>query len=119
VPLHAVGTPALPDLLNGSATLLGSTSVRWEGGIGTAALYRSEDGRLVGLFAGEAPAFDVSWPTGAMVDGHPTVFWQSGPYAYALSGGMTEAELLDLARRAMPQPWASFIHSTTEGVPHG
>ena len=26
------------------------------------------------------------------------MFWQSGPYAYALSGGMSEAELLDLAR---------------------
>jgi anti-sigma factor RsiW len=118
-PLHANGAAPLADLLDGSATLLASTAVRWEGGSGVAALYRGEDGRLVGLFAGEAPAFDVSWPTGAMVDGHPIVFWQSGPHAYALSGGMSEAELLDLARRAMPRPWASFIHSTTEGVPHG
>jgi anti-sigma factor RsiW len=84
------------------------------------ALYRTADGTLLSLFAGEAPEFDVTWPRGAVVEGHPTVFWQNGPYAYALSGAMAEAELLDLAQRAVPSPWASFVHRpTNEGVPHG
>jgi anti-sigma factor RsiW len=114
------GVVPLPELLDDKATLLATDAVKWEGGTGLAALYRTGDGRLVSLFAAEAPAFDVTWPRGAVVDGHPTVFWQSGPYAYALSGGMAEAELLDLAQRAVPRPWALFVHHpTNEGVPHG
>lgn len=114
------GEVPLPELLDGTASLLATKAVTWEGGTGVTALYRTGDGRLVSLFAGEAPGFDVTWPRGAMVAGHPTVFWQSGPYAYALSGGMGEAELLDLAQRAVPRPWALFVHHpSNEGVPHG
>ena len=114
------GEVPLPELLDGTASLLATNAVTWEGGTGVTALYRVGDGRLVSLFAGEAPGFDVTWPRGAMVAGHPTVFWQSGPYAYALSGGMGEAELLDLAQRAVLRPWALFVHpSTKEGAPHG
>ncbi|MGE3292587.1 MAG: anti-sigma factor [Geminicoccaceae bacterium] len=114
------GAVPLPELLDDRATLVATQAVKWEGGTGLAALYRTGEGRLVSLFAAEAPAFDVVWPSGALVDGHPTVFWQSGPYAYALSGGMAEAELLDLAQRAVPRPWTLFVqHPTNEGVPHG
>ena len=81
----------LPELLDDRLTLLASETVEWEGGTGLAALYRTGDGKLVSLFAAEAPAFEVTWPRGAVVDGHPTVFWQSGPYAYALSGGAAES----------------------------
>ena len=84
------------------------------------ALFRTAGGEPVSLFAGEAPDFDVLWPRSAMVQGHTTVFWQTGPYAYALSGGVAESVLLELARQAGPRPWASFIRlSPTEGAPHG
>ena len=40
--------------------------------------------------------------------------------ATALSGGVAESVLLELARQAGPRPWASFIRlSPTEGAPHG
>jgi anti-sigma factor RsiW len=114
------GAVPLPELLDAGSTLLASETVDWEGGTGLAALYRTGEGQLVSLFAAEAPAFEVTWPRGATVDGHPTVFWQSGPYAYAMSGGMAESDLLDLAHRAVPQPWALFVHHPNhEGVPHG
>ncbi len=111
-----VPLPALGDSLR----LVGFEPVHWEGGTGLAALYRTERGEPVTLFAGEAPDFDVLWPRSALVEGHTTVFWQTGPYAYALSGGVPDHVLLDLARLAGPRPWASFIHlSPTEGAPHG
>jgi anti-sigma factor RsiW len=106
--------------LGGSAQLVGSDLVRWEGGTGMVALFRTEGGELISLFAAEAPGFDVVWPRTARVRGHATVFWQTGPFAYALSGGPSEDVLLDLARKAAPRPWASFVRSpATEGAPHG
>jgi anti-sigma factor RsiW len=100
--------------------LVAADLVPWEGATALVARYRSPQGADVALFAVEAPDFDVLWPRSANVQGHPTVFWQTGPYAYALSGGVGEAVLLDLARDAGPRPWASFIlTSPTQGAPHG
>ena len=111
-----VPLPALGDLVR----LVGSDLVHWEGGTGMVALFRTAGGEPISLFAGEAPDFDVLWPRSAMVQGHTTVFWQTGPYVYALSGGVAESVLLELARQAGPRPWASFIRlSPTEGAPHG
>lgn len=116
----AVGGLPLPPLLDDRAALVATETVEWAGGNGLTALYRTGDGRLVSLFAGEAAEFDVTWPRGAVVEGHPTVFWQSGPHVYALSGEMPEAELLELARRAVPQPWTLFVNPSIEkGAPHG
>lgn len=113
------GEVPLPEF-GGSVRLVGFEPVHWEGGTGMVALYRTAAGEAVSLFAGEAPDFDVLWPRAALVEGHTTVFWQTGPYAYALSGGVPEPVLLELARKAGPRPWASFIlPSTTEGAPHG
>lgn len=113
------GEVPLPDF-GSSLRLVSSDLVDWEGGTGMVALFRTTDGQLVGLFAGEAPDFDVRWPRSAHIQGHTTVFWQTGPYAYALSGGVAESVLLDLARQAGPRPWASFLRtSPTPGAPHG
>ena len=57
-------------------------------------LYRFGDGALVSLLAAEAGSFAVTWPQPAAVNGRPTVFWQTGPFAYAVSGDIPEAELL-------------------------
>ena len=111
VPLPALGH---------SVRLVGSELVPWEGGTGMVALLRIAGSEPIALFAGEAPDFDVLWPRSAVIQGRTTVFWQTGPYAYALSGGVAESVLLDLARQAGPRPWASFLRpSPTQGVPHG
>ena len=100
--------------------LVGSDLVAWQGGTALVVLYRTAADEPVTLFAGEAGDFDVLWPRSATVEGHTTVFWQTGPYAYALSGGVDEAVLLELAREAGFGPWASFIRtSPTQGAPHG
>ncbi len=106
--------------LGGTLRLVGSDLVAWRGGNALVALYRTAAGEPITLFAGEAADFDVLWPRSATVQGHTTVFWQTGPYAYALSGGVDEAALLELAREAGFRPWASFIGtSPTHGAPHG
>ena len=111
-----VPLPVLGDALR----LVGSDLVAWEGGTGMVALYRTEQGQPITLFAGEADGFDVLWPRSATVQGHTTVFWQAGPYAYALSGELEESVLLELAQEAGLRPWASFIRSSsTQGAPHG
>ena len=113
------GDVPLPELpLDGR--LVHTASVSWQGGTALAALYRTTSGKLVSLFAGEAPAFDVVWPRGTTIDGRPTVFWQTGPYVYALSGALPATELLAIARAAVPRPWALFDRSPpTEDAPHG
>lgn len=111
-----VPVPPLGDGLR----LVGSDLVAWQGGTALVVLYRTGADEPVTLFAGEAGDFDVLWPRSATVEGHTTVFWQTGPYAYALSGGVDEAVLLELAREAGFRPWASFIRtSPTQGAPHG
>jgi anti-sigma factor RsiW len=113
------GDVPLPDL-GASLRLVASDLVEWEGGTGMVALFRTAAGEPVGLFAGEAPDFDVVWPRAATLQGHITVFWQTGPYGYALSGDVSESVLLDLARQAGPRPWAFFVRTApTEGAPHG
>jgi anti-sigma factor RsiW len=106
--------------LGDSLRLVGSDLVGWQGGTALVALYRTTQGDPITLFAGEAAGFDVLWPRSATVQGHTTVFWQTGPYAYALSGGVEETVLLELAREAGFRPWASFLRtSPTQGAPHG
>lgn len=83
-------------------------------------LYRFGDGALVSLLAAEAGSFAVTWPQSAAVNGRPTVFWQTGPFAYAVSGDIPEAELLAIARRAVPGPWPQFNSpSPTKETPYG
>ena len=113
------GDVPVPDLGAGYA-LVASELIPWQGGTALVARLRGPQGQDVALFAAEAPDFDVVWPEGATVEGRSIVFWQTGPYAYALSGGGGEAVLLELAQLAGPRPWASFLHrSPTQGAPHG
>jgi anti-sigma factor RsiW len=101
---------------------VGSDFVPWDGGTAVVAVYRSghEGGDVVMLFAAEAPSFAVSPPEAARVHGSTTVFWQAGPFAYALNGTLAEAELLAIARAAAPRPWSSLTRhrSSTEGANH-
>jgi anti-sigma factor RsiW len=101
---------------------VGSDLVPWDGGTAVVAVYRGGQGGgdVVTLFAAEAPSFDVSLPEAAPVHGSTTVFWQAGPFAYALNGTLPEAELLAIARAAAPRPWSSLTHHrpSTEGANH-
>jgi anti-sigma factor RsiW len=100
---------------------VGSDLVPWDGGTAVVAVYRSGRGDdVVTLFAAEAPSFAVSPPEAAPVHGRATVFWQAGPFAYALNGTLPEAELLAIARAVAPRPWSGLNHhrSSTEGANH-
>jgi anti-sigma factor RsiW len=113
------GEVPIPNL-GADAHLLRVQPVPTADGAGMASLYRLGSGALVSLLVAEAGSFAVTWPQPATVNGRPTVFWQAGPFAYALSGEVPGAELLGIARRAAPGPWPEFDSpSPTEGTPHG
>jgi anti-sigma factor RsiW len=100
---------------------VGSDLVPWDGGTAVVAIYRGGRGDdVVTLFAAEAPSFAVSPPETARAHGRATVFWQAGPFAYALNGTLPEAELLAIARAVAPRPWSSLTprRSSTEGANH-
>lgn len=113
-----VPLPTLPDGL----VFLGSDLVRGDGGTGLLALFDAGRGRLVTLFATEVDSFTVAGPQAATAHGDSTVFWQLGHFAYALNGGLPEAELLAIARTAAAtRPWAGILHLTPSfsGDNHG
>jgi anti-sigma factor RsiW len=99
---------------------VGSDLVPWDGGTAVVAVYRGDRGdSVVTLFAAEALSFAVSPPEAAPVHGSTTVFWQAGPFAYALNGTLPEAELLAIASAVAPRPWSSLTHHpSTEGANH-
>ncbi|HEX6012417.1 MAG TPA: hypothetical protein VFY87_11570 [Geminicoccaceae bacterium] len=100
---------------------VGSDLMPWDGGTAVVAIYRGGRGDdVVTLFAAEAPSFAVSPPEAARAHGRATVFWQAGPFAYALNGTLPEAELLAIARAVAPRPWSSLTpqRSSTEGANH-
>ena len=81
-------------------------------------LYRFGDGALVSFLAAEAASFAVTWPQSAAVNGRPTVFWQTGPFAYAVSGDIPEAELLGDRPPSGARSLATIqLPSPTEGTP--
>ena len=111
-----VPLPALGDGLR----RLGTELVPWDGGTAVVVLYRSGEGELVSLFAAEAGSFAVAAPAAAHLRDRTTVFWQTGPFAYALTAGLPDSRLLGIARHAAPRPWAVFDPTpSTEGATHG
>jgi anti-sigma factor RsiW len=113
---RALPVPALGNGLR----VLGSDLVPWGGGTAELVLYRAGADELVGLFVAEAGSFAVAAPQAASLHGLPTVYWQVGPIAYAVTGSVPEAELLAIARAAAPRPWAGFdLHPPTEEAING
>jgi len=53
----------------------------------------------VSLFAAQVPAFDVVSPTLARLDQAKAVYWQTGPYAYALTGDASDTAIEKAAGR--------------------
>jgi len=88
--------------LRGGLRLLGSDLVPWDGGAAVLALYDAGGGRVVTLFAAEAETLEASPPRASPGPGLAAVFWRAGPFAYALSGDLPEADLLAIAREAAP-----------------
>jgi anti-sigma factor RsiW len=99
---------------------VGGDLVPWNGGTAVVELYRTAAGDLVSLFAAEAGSFAVTSPQVAAVAGGAAVYWQAGPFAYALTGALPDARLLDIAGHAAPRPWTGFDFSLPiEGATHG
>ena len=94
-PGSEVPLPALGDGLR----RLGTELVPWDGGTAVVVLYRSGDGRAGQPVRRRGRQLRRR---GARrrhtVRGRTTVFWQTGPFAYALTGGLPEPELLAIAR---------------------
>jgi anti-sigma factor RsiW len=94
--------------------------VPWDGGTALLAVYADRHGGVVTLFAAEVDSFAVTAPEAAAVRGLPTVFWQHGPFAYALNGALPAADLLAIARVAAPRPWTGTQnHTHISGETHG
>jgi anti-sigma factor RsiW len=109
MPLAAPRTGGLVPVptLRGGLRLLGSDLVPWDGGAAVLAVYDAGGGRVATLFAAEAETLEASPPRASPGPGLATVFWQAGPFAYALSGDLPEADLLAIARAAAPPPRAA------------
>lgn len=86
---------------------VGSDLAPWDGGIALVALYEAPEGDLVSLFAAKSTSFAVEAPRAAELHGVTSVFWREGPFAYALSGKIPQAELLAIAQGAAAVPWSS------------
>lgn len=113
------GEVPMPDLGPG-VRFLGSDLVPWDGGIALVALHDAGQGHLVTLFAAEVQSFAVEPPQAAEVQGHPTVFWQQGRFAYALNGLVPLTELRRLADVAVAQPRPLSRHQPSPmGGQHG
>jgi anti-sigma factor RsiW len=122
LPLAAARTGGLLPVptLPGTLRLRGSDLVPWDGGTALVAVYAGRQGEIVTLFAAEVDSFAVTAPEAATVRGLPTVFWQHGPFAYALNGALPEADLFALARAVAPRPWAGMQnHRHILGETHG
>jgi anti-sigma factor RsiW len=116
---HTGGLLPVPTL-PGTLRLLGSDLVPWDGGTALLAVYADRHGGVVTLFAAEVDSFAVTAPEAAAVRGLPTVFWQHGPFAYALNGALPAADLLAIARAAAPRPWTGTQnHTHISGETHG
>jgi len=104
MPLAAPRTGGLVPVptLRGGLRLLGSDLVPWDGGAAVLALYDAGGGRVVTLFAAEAETLEASPPRASPGPGPAAVYWRAGPFAYALSGDLPEADLLAIAREAAP-----------------
>jgi anti-sigma factor RsiW len=104
MPLAAPRTGGLVPVptLRGGLRLLGSDLVPWDGGAAVLAVYDAGGGRVATLFAAEAETLEASPPRASPGPGLATVFWRAGPFAYALSGDLPEADLLAIAREAAP-----------------
>jgi anti-sigma factor RsiW len=106
MPLAAPRTGGLVPVptLRGGLRLLGSDLVPWDGGAAVLAVYDAGGGRVATLFAAEAETLEASPPRASPGPGLAAVFWQAGPFAYALSGDLPEADLLAIARAAALDP---------------
>jgi len=109
MPLAAPRTGGLVPVptLRGGLRLLGSDLVPWDGGAAVLAVYDAGGGRVATLFAAEVETLAASPPRASPGPGLAAVFWRAGPFAYALSGDLPEADLLAIARAAAPPPRAA------------
>jgi anti-sigma factor RsiW len=105
--------PPLPEKLR----LLGSELVPWDGGVALLVLYAVDDDGLVTLFAAETDSFGMSAPQVGADRELTTVFWQAGHFAYVLSGDLSDANLLAIARQAARWPQAGTPNRLSQ--PHG
>ncbi len=117
---HETGDPLPVPRLGDGLRRIGGDLVPWDGGTAVVELYRTATGELVSLFAAEAGSFAVTSPQVAAVAGGAAAYWQAGPFAYALTGALSDARLLDIARHAAPRPWRGFdVSSPFKGATDG